>query len=291
MTEHPPFISQQVRKSAYYFFDLNPEATAGMRVVCGGWEACLPAYRIDREDFPYYSLEYVFAGQGWLRLAGRSFRLIPGTIFHYGPGIPHQIESSPDAPLEKYFVDFVGTSAREILNEAPFSELQPLHLASPGPVGRLFDELNASGASKSLRAVRLCSVLAELLLLRLAETAAPLDHEGSVAWSTYERCRRHIHEHYLSLRTLDEVSTGCGVDKAYLCRLFKRFGGETPYQLLTRLKMDHAAELLLQSNLLIKEVAEAVRFDDPYHFSHVFKRVRGLSPTEFTHLAHHRLGM
>lgn len=289
MNEHPAFISQQVAKSAYYFFDLNPEPTASVQVVCGGWESCLPDYRIDRSDFPYFSLELVVAGKGSLTLGGRRFRLVPGTAFHYGPGLAHHMASDPETPLEKYFVDVVGEAAGDILAEVPFSKLKPLYLARFAPMAKLFEELQTRGSSRSSRAERLCSVLAELLLLQVAEVAVPLGHDRSAAWASFDQCRRYIEDHHLRLRTLDEVSAGCHLDKPYICRLFKRFGRETPYGMLMRLKMDRAAELLLQSNLMIKEVATAVGFDDPYHFSRVFKRVRGVSPTDFARLARHRL--
>ena len=287
--DHPAFISRQVSKSEYYFFDLDPRPTGSLQVVCGGWERCQPHYRIDRERFPYFSLELVAAGKGTLVLGGRRFRLVPGTVFHYGPGIRHRIVSDAAAPLEKYFVDFIGDAAQGILSQVPFSDLEPLYLAGADPFVRLFEELQQRGSSRSVRAERLCSVLTELLLLQIAEAALPLSHEGSAAWASYDRCRRFIDEHFLTLRTLDEVSEGCNLDKPYVCRLFKRFGRETPYAMLMRLKMDHAARMLLESDLMIKEAALAVGFSDPYHFSRVFKRVRGLPPTDFMGLARHRL--
>ncbi len=289
MSDHPAFISRQVSKSAYYFFDLDPKPAAALQVVCGGWEGCLPSYRIDRSSFPYFSLELVVGGRGMLALGGRRFRLVPGTVFHYGPGITHRFASDPEAPLEKYFVDFVGDAAGRILAEAPFSKLEPLYLAGSASVAKRFEELQARGRSCSSRAERICSVLTELLLLEVAEAAVPIDHGSSAAWASFDRCRRYIEENHLTLRTLDEVCAGCHLDKPYVCRLFKRFGRETPYAMILRLKMDRAAELLLHSSLMVKEVAAAVGFEDAYHFSRVFKRVRGLSPTEFASLARHRL--
>lgn len=287
---HPAFISRQVSKGDYYFFDLNPAMDAPLQVVCGGWERCLPNYRIDRKGFPYHSIELVVAGTGTLALGGRRFRLFPGTVFHYGPGIRHHIESDASAPLEKFFVDFVGNTAVEVLSQAPFSDLEPLYLAAADPFVRLFEELQVRGRSRSVRAEQFCSVLVELLLLQITETAIPHRLEGSTAWASYERCRNYIETNYLTLRSLDEVSMACNLDKPYFCRLFKRFGRETPYAMLMRLKMDHAAGLLLRSNLMIKEVAIAVGFTDPYHFSRTFKRVRGLAPSEFVALARRRSG-
>ena len=50
---------------------------------------------------------------------------------------------------------------------------------------------------------------------------------------------------------------------------------------LLAVKMNRAAELLAVGSPLVKQVAEAVGFADPYHFSRAFKAVHGLSPRAF----------
>jgi AraC-like DNA-binding protein len=83
------------------------------------------------------------------------------------------------------------------------------------------------------------------------------------------------------LRTLKQIAAECHVDAAHLCRLFRRCDHQSPYQLLLRLKMNHAAELLRLPHVLVKEVAGQVGFADPFHFSRVFKSVLGVSPEAF----------
>jgi len=111
------------------------------------------------------------------------------------------------------------------------------------------------------------------------------DAAFSPAWQTYMRCRQHIERNYLEIATVNDAARKCFIDQAYLSRLFKRFAEESPLQLLTRLKMGRAAELLSNRDLLIKQVAEEVGFADPYHFSRVFKRVYGILPETFTQAA------
>ncbi len=53
---------------------------------------------------------------------------------------------------------------------------------------------------------------------------------------------------------------------------------------LTRLKMNYAAELLMKKHLSVKEAANAVSFFDPYHFSRVFKKIHGISPSKYLEL-------
>lgn len=57
-----------------------------------------------------------------------------------------------------------------------------------------------------------------------------------------------------------------------MCRLFQRFGQTTPHRALQRRRMVYAVDLLQRGDLLVKEVAERMGFDDPFHFSRAFKR-------------------
>ena len=52
----------------------------------------------------------------------------------------------------------------------------------------------------------------------------------------------------------------------YVSLLFKRYTKETPYKMLSRLKVTYAANLILRVNLSVKQVGAQVGFDDPYHF-------------------------
>jgi AraC-like DNA-binding protein len=74
------------------------------------------------------------------------------------------------------------------------------------------------------------------------------------------------------------------VDAAYLCRLFRRYDHQTPYQFLLRLKMNLAAERLQNPGVLVKQVAAELGFHDPFHFSRAFKSILGLSPEAFRRL-------
>ena len=76
------------------------------------------------------------------------------------------------------------------------------------------------------------------------------------------------------------------VDAPYLCRLFARFHDESPYQFLTRLRMEHASRILLESDASVKSVAAALGFKDAFHFSRVFKSVHHVPPSRFRQSMH-----
>ncbi len=254
-------------------------------VVCGGREQCSPDYRIDRESFKFHTIEFVAAGIGTLSIHGNHYVLRPGMIFHYGPRTPHVIETDPEFPLLKHFVSFTGHELTELLKHTVFRRGIPLYAARPFRIRSIFENLITTGNTQSRNRDALCTLLLRQLILMTDDTAMDAAMAASPAWQTYLRCRQHIERNFQDIATVKEAAGGCFVDQAYLARLFRRFAEESPLQLLNRLKMNKAADLLGNQRLLVKEVAEEVGFADPYHFSRVFKRVYGIPPETFTKTA------
>jgi AraC-like DNA-binding protein len=280
----PDFFSPDVEDARRFYLDLKPLRRGRLAVVCGGIEHCSPQYAICRTTFPFYAFEYVVRGNGQLRLSGKTHALSPGAVFSYGPGVPHDITGDPTTPLVKYFVDFDGQEARQLLDKCKLPPGNVAHVFPPDALSVLFDELINSGLRLAPGNVELCARLLECLTLKIAGTNAPLKDAGSLAFATYKNCRQHVEQKFIDLQTLEQIATECHADKAYLCRLFRRYDHQSPYQYLLRLKMNHAAERLQQSNVLVKQVAEETGFADPFHFSRVFRRVLGLSPAAFRRL-------
>jgi AraC-like DNA-binding protein len=276
-----PFISDQVTSGEYYYLNLTPPEHSEGVVVCGGREQCAPSYRIERNGFKFLSIELVSSGRGTLMMGGKTYPLRPGTIYCYGPHVKHVIQTDPEHPLLKHFVDFVGSGFAELLKDTGLAEPHPLYASKPFRMRTLFENLLQTGATESRHRDEICALLLRQLILYADDTALPQQEAFSPAWDTYLRCRQHIERNYLEIESIGSVARAGFVDQAYLSRLFKRFADETPLKLLTRLKMTRAAELLGKGDLLVKQVAEQTGYADAYHFSRVFKRVYGIPPETF----------
>ena len=280
----PGFFSPQVGEAHRFFLDLNPSPRQSLTVVCGGLEHCAPDYAIRRKSFPYHCIEYVVRGQGRLALGPSTYALAPGHVFAYGPGLPHDIHTEPSTPLVKYFVDFVGRGASALLKSCRLDGGGTARVFPADCLSPLYDELIQSGLHAASGNTRLCTKLLECLVLKIATNTAPLKDIETRAFATYHRCRGHIERHFLRLHDLEQVASECDTNGEYICRLFRRYDHQSPYQFLLRLKMSHAAIQLQQTSMLVKEVALLVGFIDAYHFSRVFHSVLGLSPAEFRKL-------
>ena len=278
-----PEFSPQIQKARRFYFDLRASSSSDLDVVCGGWERCSADYTIKREGLRFQSIEYVAQGEGIVELHGRSFKLTPGTVFSYGPEIPHLISTDPTRLLTKYFVDFSGLRASQLLQEVGLGAGVPLQVSSPNHIREVFDDLVENGMRNTVYSSAICARLLEYLGLAIRESAVPYGTFNTPAFTTYLRCRQYIEDHWLQLHTLGEVAAHCQVSEAYLCRLFQRFDHRSPYQFLTRLKMSHAIQQL-ETNARISDVSDLLGYPDPFHFSRVFKKAYGVSPRQFLKL-------
>lgn len=276
-----PLISDQVTKGTYFFLGLTTNTHRPLTVHYGGRERCNPNYRIERKNFPHHAIEYVFRGKGQITLGKTSYPLLPGMVYAYTPDEYHLITTDPDDPMVKYFVCFAGKDVPALLQDSGLAVQAPAMLAQSRWIASNFDQLIDCGNARQPDTLEMCDLLLRLLLKRIRFDMLLESDVSSPSFQTYLSCRKRIEHEYLTLQSAGQVARQEHIDPAYLSRLFKRYTHESPYQLLLRLKMDHAAAILIHEHRSVKEAAATVGFSDPYHFSRVFKSKHGLSPTRF----------
>lgn len=96
-----------------------------------------------------------------------------------------------------------------------------------------------------------------------------------------ERAKRYIKERFCEELSLEEVAAHVHLNPHYFSKMFKDQAGETFIDYVTRLRITHARELIADESLSLKEVCYRVGYKDPNYFSRVFKKVTGLTPSEY----------
>lgn len=282
--KEPDFFSEQVLEANRFYLDAHSRKHLSLKVICGGCEHCRPSYQVNRSDFPFYSVEFVARGKGTVLLKGKEFALSSGKVFSYGPGIAHEIASANNDPLVKYFVDFIGNDAHKMLRKFGPPLGHVVQVASPEEILQIFENLIKNGHTDSPYTHLLCKSILEQLILKIAETTIVEQSNATAAFYTYQSVRELIQKNFMTLQSLEQIAEDCHIDSAYLCRLFKRFDTRSPYQYLMRMKINFAAQRLQLPNSSVKEIAFELGFCDPFHFSRVFKRLFGISPSTFKNL-------
>jgi two-component system response regulator YesN len=96
-----------------------------------------------------------------------------------------------------------------------------------------------------------------------------------------EKALNKIAENYGGSLSLEDIAHELAVNKSHLSRTFRKETGVTLMEYINRFRVEKAKELLTFTDLLTYEVAEEVGFKDSTYFSIVFKKVAGVSPTDY----------
>jgi AraC-like DNA-binding protein len=90
----------------------------------------------------------------------------------------------------------------------------------------------------------------------------------------------YIRENYLTNLDLDQLSTEALLSKYHLIRLYKSVYGNTPYQEILQLRLEHS-KLLLKEGKSYQEIADHLHFTDGKAFAKSFKKRFGMNAREW----------
>ena len=80
---------------------------------------------------------------------------------------------------------------------------------------------------------------------------------------------------------LKSVADKVQIDRTYLYRLFKEETGFSVIEYINNCRIGRACTMLNNTNVQIKDVALSVGFSDQLYFSKVFRKLKGITPTEY----------
>ncbi len=92
---------------------------------------------------------------------------------------------------------------------------------------------------------------------------------------------KYIETHYSESLSLRVIAESLHINQYHLHHIFKRIVGVTPLEYLIQERILEARRLLQESNLTVTEVALTVGFVNAAHFSTVFRKHLGLSPSAY----------
>jgi AraC family transcriptional regulator len=81
--------------------------------------------------------------------------------------------------------------------------------------------------------------------------------------------------------TLCEMARSVELSRAHFSRMFRKSTGESPHHFVLRQRVERAQEMLRAAEARVLDVAVASGFKTQQHFARVFRRMCGVSPTEY----------
>ncbi len=106
-------------------------------------------------------------------------------------------------------------------------------------------------------------------------------HSGKFA-KVLIRAKEFIKNNFMNENLmLEDVAQQAYISASYMCIIFKKEAGETFIEYLTKVRMEHAARLLLETDMRNYEIAEACGYSNPAYFSTIFKKYYNMPPSMY----------
>lgn len=243
-----------------------------------------PDYDITREADnskwrDQYVFEYVVSGKGYIECAGQRFTVTAGDFYFLNRFHAHHYYADPDDPFCKLWVNISGPLINSLIHLYGISAGVVIRHCN---VERLFRELHdliATMIDESRVTTEHAIILRlhELIQTLARIEALPLDSDLPLAL----RIKHYIDEHPAHDLTPDDIAEQFMFNKVYVARVFRKAYGVSPKQYLDARRIDSAKNLLSNSAIPIKEIADNLCFSSSQHFSTTFHQATGLTPSEF----------
>ncbi len=93
--------------------------------------------------------------------------------------------------------------------------------------------------------------------------------------------RKYINGHTHDKLSLNEVAAIFGISPSYLSQLFGKYNDTGFNEYINICKIEEAKRLLREENHKVYEVADILKFGSEFYFSKVFKKIQGITPSEY----------
>ena len=246
----------------------------------------------------HYEILYIQNGAKTLRInESKSYTLNSDNIALIRPNVIHTTSSNHDTEqtrvllnLSQELIDdivaftseqFIAIFNIPVINLSPFTKKM---------VSYIFMEMLSLGEQDFLYDQKI-KVLVSNLLYTLGDTFTNSTDENILDY-TYSQSMvdnityisKYIQNNYGEQLTISELAKKIHISDTLFFQLFKKVMGVSPYQYITSIRMSNAMILLQNKQYSISKIAESCGFNNIVNFSRSFKRVYGLSPSEYKKL-------
>ncbi len=92
---------------------------------------------------------------------------------------------------------------------------------------------------------------------------------------------QYLHANFAENLSSEQLADMAGLSVSHFDRRFRHAFGTSPRQYLVRVRVEHAAKLLLETDHTVSEIAHTCGFYDHAHFSRSFRRIMSRSPSQY----------
>jgi len=233
----------------------------------------------------YYLMHTVVSGYGSYTINGKRYLCGAGDTFLIFPGVLFQYAAADREPWHYIWAAFHGHRCETLLQQLGWTPDRPVMHGAGRKTFSLYRKLRRAlhRPARAAFADMEAEALLRLLLLEIARAdpeAPPAARPEHPPRQVVLQAMRWLELQYSRPISIAELSKSLGYHRTHLSKLFRQSVGLSPMQYLMQLRLERA-KTLLDGRWTVEQVASAVGFSDPLHFSKQFRKRYGMSPTAY----------
>ncbi len=241
----------------------------------------------------YIELAIILSGKGKYYVDGQMYQVEEGDVLVFNPHVYHQsLVLDKTNPTVEFFVGCTDFAFRGMeANHIQLKDGGPI-LHTDGELKRKLFKLCASmeAENESMRLgtyFMMKSYLIQMMTILVREQSEPCEKQACYSFESIskkylvEQIISYFDEHYSEKISLDRIAENMYLSPFYISKIFKSETGDSPINYMIKVRLEKAKESLQTGRVgSVHTVAEAVGYDDAYHFSKLFKKHFGISPSQ-----------
>lgn len=96
-----------------------------------------------------------------------------------------------------------------------------------------------------------------------------------------QKMEYYISQNYMFSQILQQMTNEFNISKVYITRLFRQHLHITPHQYITRLRIEQACQMMLDTNRTINDIAFEVGYQDVSSFYRAFIKQKNVAPSKW----------
>ena len=248
--------------------DINPRA-------CGEAQ-CMPGHYwpefggLPKGSRPYYMLHYIISGRGIYYAPDNIYELKAGQIFVVLPNEMVAYEADKKDPWRYCWINFESM--------LDLSDVFSQYVITVPECAHIFNAFRDCTSVARDTEWYICGKIFELISL-LDKHRSPDKNQIH----RYVRMAKNYIDVYYSDSDLrvGSMSEKLNLDRSYFSKIFSKHLGKSPQQYIMELRLDRAADIMVNQGLSPGEAAQHVGYGDIFNFSRMFKRRFGVSPSTY----------